>query len=191
MYSFITILFLTSFLVCFILLYFSFPSSKSERMASSQDSYRSAGNHLIKYNCLTISIFRMCMLKFISWMEASFWRTMLLLMGKAAEQQLAKLRKATCNWVLTVIFHFFVVVVVANSSWIRLSKESESSEEWEITNNTIIKIGSTSSYNCRFEKTIEKDFVNDACLICYSQDKDAVFLPCRHNTTCIKCSKTL
>ncbi|KAL4468271.1 hypothetical protein ABPG72_015807 [Tetrahymena utriculariae] len=78
-----------------------------------------------------------------------------------------------------------------NGTWIRLSKEGDTSQEWEIQNNTIIKIGSTSSYNCRFDHEAQKETLNDACFICFSQDKDAVFLPCRHNSSCIKCSKTL
>lgn len=31
----------------------------------------------------------------------------------------------------------------------------------------------------------------NACNICYVSEKDCVFYPCKHNTSCIKCSKMI
>ncbi len=33
--------------------------------------------------------------------------------------------------------------------------------------------------------------LNQVCVICYESDRDALYLPCKHNTACIKCSKIL
>jgi hypothetical protein len=38
----------------------------------------------------------------------------------------------------------------------------------------------------------EKSLVeNNRCDICYMESKNAVLLPCKHNCTCINCSKNL
>lgn len=31
----------------------------------------------------------------------------------------------------------------------------------------------------------------NACVICCENDKDCVYMPCKHNAACIKCSKNL
>lgn len=48
------------------------------------------------------------------------------------------------------------------------------------------------SYICKIIRSciIEKHIIN-SCVICYECDKDCVYIPCKHNAACIKCSKNL
>jgi hypothetical protein len=60
----------------------------------------------------------------------------------------------------------------------------------------VFKIGTTSTFlakkNCtqysRKEAEIGKGL---DCIICCENERDALYLPCKHNTACLKCSKNL
>jgi hypothetical protein len=32
---------------------------------------------------------------------------------------------------------------------------------------------------------------NENCIVCYENDRDALYLPCKHNLVCLKCSKNI
>lgn len=79
-----------------------------------------------------------------------------------------------------------------NGTWERLSMESEPSELFEIKDKTVFKIGSNQTYVCKIKMALVSQKTHpNACVICCDQDKDCVYLPCKHNTACIKCSKNL
>ncbi|EGR33735.1 hypothetical protein IMG5_041730 [Ichthyophthirius multifiliis] len=87
-----------------------------------------------------------------------------------------------------------------NGSWLRLSKEGIQSESYSLDNNTTFKIGTTSTYNCKI-KCLEKENFQQQnngipnmvqwCVICCENERNVVFIPCRHNCTCIQCSKNI
>lgn len=79
-----------------------------------------------------------------------------------------------------------------NGSWHRLSLEGEASPFYELSDKLIFKIGSNQTYSCKIKMAYVSEKTNpNACIICYENDKDCVYMPCKHNTACIKCSKTL
>jgi hypothetical protein len=42
------------------------------------------------------------------------------------------------------------------------------------------------------EESEENELVeNNRCDVCYMEEKNAVLLPCKHNCTCVTCSKNL
>lgn len=45
-------------------------------------------------------------------------------------------------------------------------------------------------YNINNKNDFDKGGSKD-CIICCENERDALYLPCRHNTACIKCSKNL
>ena len=70
--------------------------------------------------------------------------------------------------------------------------ETEPSELFQIMDKTVFKIGSNQTYTCKIKMALVSMKMHpNACVICCDQDKDCVYLPCRHNTACIKCSKNL
>lgn len=92
-----------------------------------------------------------------------------------------------------------------NGSWVRLSKEGNSSEPLQICNNMIFKIGNSAMYkvtipkNSKIDKNIgtisssEKMQLGggNKCYICMENERNCLLMPCRHNFGCIKCSKNL
>ena len=59
---------------------------------------------------------------------------------------------------------------------------------------TVFKIGTTSTYVCKKNAMIVNVSENqnsNACVICCEADRDALYMPCKHNTACVKCSKNL
>lgn len=79
-----------------------------------------------------------------------------------------------------------------NGTWERLSMEAEASEQFEIRDKTVFKIGSNQTYVCKIKMALVSQRMHpNACVICCDSDKDCVYLPCKHNTACIKCSKNL
>ena len=56
----------------------------------------------------------------------------------------------------------------------------------------MFKIGSNQTYICKIKTAmVSMKSHPNACVICCDQEKDCVYLPCKHNTACIKCSKNL
>ena len=93
-------------------------------------------------------------------------------------------------------FFFFIKKKILIRSWRRLSKEGEKSQWFPLNNATVFKVGSSSTYsvNCNWfqEKNVENEEIKSKdCIICYENDRDCLYLPCRHNTACMKCSKNL
>ena len=79
-----------------------------------------------------------------------------------------------------------------NGTWERLSSEGEHSDLFHITDGTTFKIGTNQTYVCRIKVSHVKQQAHpNACVICCDSDKDCVYMPCKHNTACIKCSKNL
>lgn len=79
-----------------------------------------------------------------------------------------------------------------NGTWERLSLEGENSELYEIKDKTVFKIGTNQTYTCKIKLSLVSQKTHpNACVICCEQDKDCVYMPCKHNTACIKCSKNL
>ena len=79
-----------------------------------------------------------------------------------------------------------------NGTWRRLSYEGEVSLLFEIADKTVFKIGSSQTYVCTIKTTFVSQRTHpNACIICYDNDKDCVYMPCKHNAACIRCSKNL
>lgn len=91
-----------------------------------------------------------------------------------------------------------------NGSWMRLSKEQSKSPPFILKEETIFKIGNSAMYQVMLpEKEIDnqsgqaneraernnKD--HKKCYICFSNERNCLFLPCKHNFSCMKCSKNL
>mmetsp|Transcript_17305 Transcript_17305/g.15209 ORF Transcript_17305/g.15209 Transcript_17305/m.15209 type:complete len:101 (-) Transcript_17305:373-675(-) len=81
-----------------------------------------------------------------------------------------------------------------------MSPESERSKPFELTDNMIFKIGASSTFKVKRSNTNYLEMmqpnsnVPDSslnCSICYESDRDCVFLPCKHNVCCLKCSKNV
>jgi len=79
-----------------------------------------------------------------------------------------------------------------NGTWERLSMEAQHSNLFEIEHETMFKIGSNQTYTCKIKTSMVSQRAHqNACVICCDLDKDCVYMPCKHNTACIKCSKNL
>ena len=63
---------------------------------------------------------------------------------------------------------------------------------YPLNNGTVFKIGTTSTYVCKKSTQIVADKSHEnSCIICIENDRDALYMPCKHNTACLKCSKNL
>ncbi|CAK85925.1 unnamed protein product (macronuclear) [Paramecium tetraurelia] len=79
-----------------------------------------------------------------------------------------------------------------NGSWLRLSREGQPSQLYPLQNQTVFKIGTTSTYLCKRTTQLVADRSHEnSCIICIENDRDALYMPCKHNTACLKCSKNL
>ncbi|KRX02394.1 Sterile alpha motif/pointed domain [Pseudocohnilembus persalinus] len=82
-----------------------------------------------------------------------------------------------------------------NGTWLRISMEGEESELYPLQDKSVFKIGTTSTYQCKINKDaiVSEDdkTLGDLCVICCENEKDALYMPCKHNTACVKCTKSL
>ena len=93
-----------------------------------------------------------------------------------------------------------------NGSWLRLSFEGNSSEPFMLNNDTVFKIGNSAMYQVSIPpkpKTVNPEMntltskentpsgENSKCVICWENERDCLIMPCRHNVTCIKCTKSI
>ncbi|CAD8104158.1 unnamed protein product [Paramecium sonneborni] len=81
-----------------------------------------------------------------------------------------------------------------NGSWLRLSGEGKMSNLFylEQAEETVIRIGTTNQYICQQNKMKVSEIQGDnQCIICVEKERDCLILPCKHNATCLKCSKNL
>ena len=75
-----------------------------------------------------------------------------------------------------------------NRSIIKIGNVLSFHVHYQIINNYPNK---TQGFNFNFSEMINETFSKDECFLCYSNEKNALYLPCRHNVACIKCSKLL
>ncbi|CAD8188199.1 unnamed protein product [Paramecium pentaurelia] len=81
-----------------------------------------------------------------------------------------------------------------NGSWMRLSGEGKMSNLFYLDPNEeiIIRIGTTNQYICQQNKMKVNEISGEnLCIICVEKERDCLILPCKHNATCLKCSKSL
>ena len=91
-----------------------------------------------------------------------------------------------------------------NGSWLRLSQEAQESEPFLLSQGLVFKIGNSAMYQVCFPKRpsvqanemntiISRESVgeNDKCVVCWDLERDCLIMPCRHNITCVKCTKSL
>ena len=86
-----------------------------------------------------------------------------------------------------------------NGTWRRLSSEQTNSPLFALENKSIFKVGSSSTFVCEVKDVLQFQGIWDSqpkanellCIICIDNDRDAIYMPCRHNATCIKCTKNL
>ncbi|CAD8097383.1 unnamed protein product [Paramecium sonneborni] len=81
-----------------------------------------------------------------------------------------------------------------NGTWLRISPDGQPSSIYPITQNdeiTIIRIGTVNQYLCQLDKFSINFNEYNFCTQCLENERDALFLPCKHNSTCFKCSKNL
>lgn len=66
-----------------------------------------------------------------------------------------------------------------------------------LNDQTVFKIGTTSTFIVNKQvsgnavRKIEIEGGKGDCIICCDNERDALYLPCKHNTACVKCSKNL
>lgn len=73
------------------------------------------------------------------------------------------------------------------------------SQPYELYDNLTFKIGSSSTFKIKRSNTNYLEMLQSPknmdgssnCAICYENDRDVVFIPCKHNVTCIKCCKNV
>lgn len=68
-----------------------------------------------------------------------------------------------------------------NRSWIRLSYEGNKSDFYSLSDKTIFKIGTTSTYSCKIKKEENEEEVlsdDNYCIICVENERNCLFLPC-------------
>ena len=93
-----------------------------------------------------------------------------------------------------------------NGSWMRLSLEGSSSDPYLLTQDTVFKIGNSAMYqvcipqkpnvnanemNTIISKENSNSGENGKCVVCWEQERDCLIMPCRHNISCVKCTKSL
>ncbi|CAD8184752.1 unnamed protein product [Paramecium octaurelia] len=81
-----------------------------------------------------------------------------------------------------------------NGSWMRLSGEGKMSNLFYLDPNEeiVIRIGTTNQYICQQNKMKVNEISGEnLCIICVERERDCLILPCKHNATCLKCSKSL
>ncbi|KAM3129019.1 hypothetical protein pb186bvf_018863 [Paramecium bursaria] len=81
-----------------------------------------------------------------------------------------------------------------NGSWLRLSPEGQNSQLYyfDQLEQMVIRIGTTNQYICQQNKiNIMNENAEHNCIICCERERDSLYLPCKHNATCLKCSKNL
>lgn len=86
-----------------------------------------------------------------------------------------------------------------NGSWLRLSPEGTRSKPYELVDGTFFKIGASSTFKVKRSNTNYLEMMQSPknydgtmnCAVCYENDRDVVFIPCKHNVVCIKCSKNI
>ena len=78
-------------------------------------------------------------------------------------------------------------------TWMRLSKSYDQSGSWLLGHETIFKVGSVSTFICKYrseEKVKKISNLESDCGKC-DRKKDCFFLPCRHNIICWECAEEL
>lgn len=101
---------------------------------------------------------------------------------------------------------YFEDMASTNGSWLRLSFEGSGSEPYLLSNNTIFKIGNSAMYqvsipqkpkdvnpemNTLTSKENTPSGENSKCVICWENERDCLIMPCRHNVSCIRCTKAI
>lgn len=93
-----------------------------------------------------------------------------------------------------------------NGSWMRLSREGVASPPFLLTDGTVFKIGNTAMYRVRvppepapgrgeLHTLISKEAgpgpEASRCVVCWDHERDCLIMPCKHNASCVKCTKSL
>ncbi len=84
-----------------------------------------------------------------------------------------------------------------NGTWLRLSRECARSKPFLLREGMHIKFGTSLNFivseHLQFEgKEAEPSRApSETCVICFGSDKDALYIPCKHNAACVKCSKSV
>lgn len=53
-------------------------------------------------------------------------------------------------------------------------------------------MGTQSTFLCSYTDSKRMQLVSrDSCVICYENERDALYMPCRHNMVCLRCSKQM
>lgn len=74
-----------------------------------------------------------------------------------------------------------------NGTWLRLSETP-----MPLQNNSVFKVGVVSIYKVQYsdqKRNVEESRNN--CVVCFENERDALYLPCKHNVVCLKCSKMM
>jgi len=78
-----------------------------------------------------------------------------------------------------------------NGSWLRMSAEGERSRPYELLDGMIFKVGASSTFRAKIHQDSVQNGDDGNCAICNEKERDVVFLPCKHNVSCVKCSKSI
>jgi len=84
-----------------------------------------------------------------------------------------------------------------NGSWLRLSPEGTRSKPYELIDGMIFKIGASSNFKVKRSNTNYLEMMQSPknydgsmnCAVCYENEREVVFIPCKHNVVCLKCCK--
>lgn len=73
------------------------------------------------------------------------------------------------------------------------------SKPYELTDNLVFKIGASSTFKAKRSNSNYLEMMQSpknydesmTCAICFENERDVVFIPCKHNASCLRCSKNI
>lgn len=87
--------------------------------------------------------------------------------------------------------HHQRVSLPARRTWLRLSREGEESAPHLLEDKCQFKLSSNLIYECKLNSNNRRTFksAEEKCLLCRTDDKNSIVMPCKHAAGCEDCLK--